>query len=412
MIEENITTLRQTANKCVFSIIIPVLNEADQINTTIEHLCKNTNDNYEIIVVDGDPDGGTIRNIQDRSVKTITSPKGRGRQMNAGAAIANGRILIFLHADTQLPEMALEKIYDCLQNKKYVAGAFDLTIDSNRLLLKYIAARARFRSRLNRIPYGDQAFFMSRDYFDRIGRFKEIPIMEDVELMRRIKKRRDKIFILPDRVKTSPRRWETEGALYTTIRNHILVSLYYLGLSPHTLVKFYKLCSNGQVKKKNKTAPSFRQMIENENPQLLELNQLDTLQVNLGNRCNQHCKHCHVQAGPNGKNIMSKTVMEKIISFLRSHRHLCVDITGGCPELNPDFKFFAESIVELASSVMVRTNLTVFYEPGLSWVPQWYSKNKITLIASLPCYTEENVDQQRGSGVFEKNISAIKLLNN
>ena len=156
---------------------------------------------------------------------------------------------------------------------------------------------------------------------------------------------------------------------------------------------------------------SFRQMIENANPGLLKLNQLGTLQVNLGNKCNQRCRHCHVQAGPNGKKIMSKTVMEKIIGFLRVHPDLCIDITGGCPELNPDFRFFVESIVGLTSSITVRTNLTVFFEPGLSWIPQWYRENKIALIASLPCYTNVNVDHQRGQGTFKKSIAAIKLLN-
>ena len=399
--------------QCIFSIIVPVLNEADQINATIEHLCnQNTEGNCEIIAVDGDQQSSTINALQNKSVKAIISPKGRGRQMNAGATIARGEILIFLHADTRLPEMALKKISQALEKEKYVAGAFNLAIDSDRLFLKYIAVRASFRSRLNRIPYGDQAIFIRKDYFDQIGKFKEIPLMEDVDLMRRIKKRGDKIIILRDRVKTSARRWETEGVLYTTIKNQILVSLYYLGVSPYKLAKFYRLCSNGQVKKKNKSMLSFKQMIEDVNPYLLKLNKLQTLQVNLGNRCNQHCRHCHVQAGPNGKKIMPKTVMEKIIVFLRSHPGLCVDITGGCPELNPDFKFFIESIVELTSSVIVRTNLTVFFEPGLSWIPQWYHENKIILIASLPCYTDENVDQQRGQGVFEKSIAAIKLLNN
>ena len=416
MIEKNITSvhshLRQAANKCVFSIIVPVLNEADQINAAIEHLYdQNTKGNFEIIVVDGDRQGGTINAIWNKSVKTVISPKGRGRQMNAGAEMACGEILVFLHADTRLPKMAFEKIYDCLQDKKYTAGAFDLAIDSDRSLLRYIAVCANFRSRLNRIPYGDQAIFIRKDYFDRIGRFKEIPLMEDVDLMRRIKKRGDKIFILRDRVKTSARRWETEGTIYTTIRNQILVSLYYLGVSPYRLAKFYRLCSNGLAKKKNKSTRSFGQMMENASHQLLKLKQLGTLQVNLGNKCNQHCRHCHVQAGPNGKKIMSKTVMEKIIVFLRSHRGLCVDITGGCPELNPDFRFFVESIAKLTSSIMVRTNLTVFAEPGLGWVPKWYRENKIILIASLPCYTNENVDSQRGPGVFEKSIAAITLLN-
>jgi len=155
----------------------------------------------------------------------------------------------------------------------------------------------------------------------------------------------------------------------------------------------------------------FRKELESIDPRLLYLDQLQTLQVNLGDRCNQSCAHCHVQAGPNGKKIMSKKTMEEIIDFLRRRPGLTVDITGGCPELNPDFKFFVDSIYGVASSIIVRTNLTVFFEPDLSWVPKWYSKKKVVLMVSLPCYTEENVDGQRGAGVFEKSIAALKMLN-
>jgi radical SAM/Cys-rich protein len=155
----------------------------------------------------------------------------------------------------------------------------------------------------------------------------------------------------------------------------------------------------------------FNQAITNTKPQLLRFDRLQILQVNLGNRCNQSCTHCHVQASPNGKKIMSKKVMEKITDFLRRHPGLCVDITGGCPELNPDFKFFIDNIYESASPLMVRTNLTVFFEPGLDWIPKWYSKHKIVLTASLPCYTDSNADKQRGQGVFEKSIAALKILN-
>ena len=169
--------------------------------------------------------------------------------MNAAAEIARGQILLFLHADSKLPSDALDKIAEVLDNPSYVAGAFDLAIDSSRLILRYIAARSRMRSRMNRIPYGDQAIFITKDYFDLIGRFREIPIMEDVDLMRRIKKDDRNIFILKDRVVTSPRRWETEGPIFTTFRNQLLVGLYYLGVSPQRLVKFYKLCTDGRVKK-------------------------------------------------------------------------------------------------------------------------------------------------------------------
>jgi rSAM/selenodomain-associated transferase 2 len=189
--------------------------------------------------VDGDPQGSTVGTIQDKDVTAITTEKGRGKQMNAGAAVACGEILIFLHADTILPDNAVEKISQALQDPDYVGGAFDLKIDSDRLFLKYISARACFRSRWNRIPYGDQAIFIRKKYFDQLGGFKEIPLMEDVDLMRRIKKDGKKIVILPDKVTTSARRWENDGILYTTIRNQILVRLFYLGISPHRLAKYY-----------------------------------------------------------------------------------------------------------------------------------------------------------------------------
>jgi rSAM/selenodomain-associated transferase 2 len=232
---------RRKLSEYKFSIIVPVLNEQGQINSFIDEIKGQSFDgNFEIIVVDGDPQCGTIKAIRDNSVICITSSKGRARQMNAGAAIARGEILIFLHADTKLPVGALQKISQVLGNLKYIGGAFDLGIDSDRLILKYIAVRASFRSRLNRIPYGDQAIFIRKKYFDQIGRFREIPLMEDVDLMRRIKKDRKKIYILPDKVTTSARRWESEGALYTTMRNQILVGLFYLGVSPHRLAKYYR----------------------------------------------------------------------------------------------------------------------------------------------------------------------------
>ncbi len=216
------------------------MNEQGQINSFIDKIKGQGFDGYfEIIIVDGDPQGGTINAITDNSIICITSPKGRGQQMNAGAAVAHGEILIFLHADTTLPDNALRKISQALQDQDFVGGAFDLKIDSDRLFLKYISARASLRSRWNRIPYGDQAIFIRKKYFDQIGGYKEIPLMEDVDLMRRIKKDGKQIVILPDNVRTSARRWESEGALYTTVRNRILVRLFYLGISPHRLAKYY-----------------------------------------------------------------------------------------------------------------------------------------------------------------------------
>jgi len=126
-----------------------------------------------------------------------------------------------------------------LERQDYVGGAFDLRIDSDSLFLRYISVRASLRSRWNRMPYGDQAIFMRKKYFDQIGGFKDIPLMEDVELMRRIRKDGRKINILPDKVTTSARRWQRDGALYTTVRNRVLVALFRLGVNPARLAKYY-----------------------------------------------------------------------------------------------------------------------------------------------------------------------------
>lgn len=225
----------------MLSIIIPVLNEQPQINAVIEHLkVQSFGEAYEIIVVDGDPDAGTIKAVQDSDVICLAGARGRGRQMNVGAARASGEILLFLHADTRLPPNALTGICRTLENQKYVAGAFGLSIDSSSLALKYIAAHASFRSRLSRIPYGDQAIFIRKSYFEQIGGFRDIPLMEDVDLMRRIKRDGRRIYLLRDKVTTSARRWQSEGVLYTTLRNQAVLMLYYLGVSPQRLARLYK----------------------------------------------------------------------------------------------------------------------------------------------------------------------------
>ena len=227
-------------NKYRFSIIIPVLQEEEKINSLIEHLhTLEGGENSEIIVVDGSPAKETINVISDKKVISIASEKGRAKQMNAGASIAQGEILIFLHADTKLPEDAFKKIRGVLEEGKYVGGAFYLAIDSGKLILKFIAYTTSLRSWLTRIPYGDQSIFVKKDYFNKIGGYKDIPLMEDVELMQRIRKRRDKICIIRDKVKTSARRWEEKGIIYTNLMTNLIRILYFFGVSPHKLANFY-----------------------------------------------------------------------------------------------------------------------------------------------------------------------------
>jgi rSAM/selenodomain-associated transferase 2 len=228
-----------TSNPAI-SIIIPVLREQTHIHTALHALNQQIGiDRCQVIVVDGDTEGSTLKAIDDQPILALTSERGRGRQMNTGAQAACAPILLFLHADTRLPPHALDRIQATLTNPTYVGGAFDLSIDTERLFLKYITWRANLRSRTNRIPYGDQAIFIRKRYFQELTGFRDIPIMEDLDFMYRIKRHGGKIHILKDRVITSPRRWETEGALFTTLRNQLLVMLYYLGINPRILAKLY-----------------------------------------------------------------------------------------------------------------------------------------------------------------------------
>lgn len=138
---------------------------------------------------------------------------------------------------------------------------------------------------------------------------------------------------------------------------------------------------------------------------------INTLQVNVGRLCNQACRHCHVEAGPNRKEVMSKETMELCLDILRNSDISTVDITGGAPEMNPNFIWFVEECVKLGRHVMVRSNLTILTEPGYEDVPGFFAENQVELIASLPYYMEQNTDSQRGKGVFQKSVAALKKLN-
>lgn len=223
-----------------FSIIIPAVNESSIINQTIEHVFRVCSGfAHEVIVVDGAADGGTINSIQSEHVVKIISKIGRGKQMNAGAAVAHGNILLFLHSDMELPEDALASISSVMETGKYAGGAFDLCINSGRKIFRLIERMASIRSRLTRVPYGDQAIFLRKSLFEEINGYREIPLMEDVEMMSRVKKSGHKIHIIPQKVKTSARRWKNEGVIYCTLRNWTLISLFHLGVHPDKLVRFY-----------------------------------------------------------------------------------------------------------------------------------------------------------------------------
>lgn len=220
------------------SIIIPALNEGPAILPLLHHLTMIAEGTtYEVIVVDGDPDGSTLQHLPPQ-LEGIVAPAGRGPQMNAGAKMAQAPTLLFLHADTRLPDCAFAHIQQALQQAP--AGAFDLGIDSSRPSLQWISRVASWRSRLTRIPYGDQAIFIHRSTFMELGGFPNIPIMEDVALMQTLKRHRIPIGMVRDRVLVSPRRWEQEGIIACTLRNWMILSLYYLGISPARLWQWYR----------------------------------------------------------------------------------------------------------------------------------------------------------------------------
>lgn len=135
------------------------------------------------------------------------------------------------------------------------------------------------------------------------------------------------------------------------------------------------------------------------------------VQINVGKRCNQACHHCHVDAGPKRSEVMSAEIADRILDWSRRNRIRAVDFTGGAPELNPNFRRMVDAFLEMGAAVKSRCNLTVLLEPGQEDLADWYAARGVHLICSLPCYTEKNVDAQRGDGVFEKSIDALQKLN-
>ncbi|HET7392710.1 MAG TPA: arsenosugar biosynthesis radical SAM (seleno)protein ArsS [Candidatus Binatia bacterium] len=140
-------------------------------------------------------------------------------------------------------------------------------------------------------------------------------------------------------------------------------------------------------------------------------NAVDVLQINMGRYCNLACIHCHVESGPTRTEMMNRETVDAVLRFLASSNISALDITGGAPELNPNFDYLVESAVRLGRHVMDRCNLTVIFEPGKDYLPEFFKKHQVELVCSLPCYSQENVDKQRGKGTFDASIRALQSLN-
>lgn len=218
------------------SVIVPVLNEEVTIAATLGALAALAP--YEVILVDGGSVDRT-RDIAARSgAQVLSAERGRARQMNRGAARASGEVLLFLHADTRLPDSAFSDIAAALNDPRCLGGRFDVELEGSHRMLKLVGALINYRSRVTKVGTGDQAIFLRREIFLRMGGYPDIPLMEDIALCRALK-RMGAVACLRSRVVTSARRWENDGVWRTIVRMWTLKLLYLAGVSPARLKQFY-----------------------------------------------------------------------------------------------------------------------------------------------------------------------------
>ncbi len=217
-------------------IVIPVLNEAEQIAVKLQAL-QTLRADCELLLVDGGSVDNSLAIAEPLVDKVVHGPRGRARQMNCGAAQATAEVLLFLHADTRLPDGAVDHILQAIDGG-YQWGRFDVGFDNHRAIFKLIAMMMNWRSRLTGIATGDQAMFVTRQAFQTVGGFPDIPLMEDIALSARLKKLGQPC-CLTDKVVTSARRWLQHGILKTILLMWRLRLAYFFGADPYDLAARY-----------------------------------------------------------------------------------------------------------------------------------------------------------------------------
>jgi rSAM/selenodomain-associated transferase 2 len=221
------------------SIVIPTYNESRKIETTLTNLYKIISPDDEVIVVDGFSEDNTreiVGNFPD--TKLLTSKKGRAKQMNLGAAEAKSQYVLFLHADTLISAECMTIMKNEISSNGIGWGWFPIKLDSSRFIFRVLEIGANMRTRFTGTPFGDHGIFIRKDLFSEVGGFPEIPIMEDIELARKIKSISKGVEIKSP-VTTSVRRFEKSGVIKTFLTMWILRILYYLGTPPKTLARYY-----------------------------------------------------------------------------------------------------------------------------------------------------------------------------
>ncbi len=207
------------------SIIVPTLNEEKTISQCLETVVNIPG--IEIIVSDGGSTDSTVEIVgQHRDVKVVHSQAGRSIQMNNGAACAGGEILLFLHADCILPREDVLKIRQIFDSGKFVGGAFQIRLLSDKFTYRWLEMGINFRSKAFKLPYGDQGLFVKRSIFERLGGFREMPVCEDLDFVYRLRRKYGEIAILNGRISSSVRTWKNRGIFRTSFRNQLLLYSY------------------------------------------------------------------------------------------------------------------------------------------------------------------------------------------
>lgn len=214
------------------SVIIPTLDEASRIERTLARVLDG--DPHEVIVSDGGSGDGTVELARRAGARVVESRRGKGVQMNTGAAAATGEVLLFLHADTLPPEGYVALMLTTLCEPGVVAGAFRFSVDRNGRAFRRLTNYVNWRSRARQLPFGDQGLFMRAATFEKVGRYPEQPVMEDYELIRRLR-RLGRIALADAACVTSARRWSHSGLVRNSIVNRGCVIAYHLGVSPQRL---------------------------------------------------------------------------------------------------------------------------------------------------------------------------------